>query len=528
MFQLYKHLPNFLLIKDTEDLRPVVKCSVCGTINRVSSHAKNLYPVCAKCKTSLETPTVPPDLTFGREFSYHKYIKNIDVKKLIEVNTVFNEAKGRAFPVNEKCFLCSERLQEGDAVRLSHGSYICEVCFEDVKTIRYPEIYQKRYELFIIEREARRIALEAFTSSLSSTKILDQLSPIVSFINSLMILIITISVGVLLFVGDKLNWFFAESTGFLFIYLLNQIFSNNKNSQTQSILEWGFNNPEPQEPILKHFHDSTAELTQRDKKVLEVFDYWPGYPPFWNYVRNIILNTDKGRCQITGCPNRTELHVHHMLPISQGGSHRIENLVSLCVFHHGLQPDMGHERIWDEIKTQYFTMVRAHYRNGSPVRASVRRKELATENALKDIFTYYSMVCSKCKSNNSLSLRIDYQKNDIFVSCASCCSEWDFEQKLLEESSPLIAGTLRVLQNPGRWHVDISLMETIRKPNYRKLSPAAIAKQSHNKKRFKQNQPLFCPRCGKLLREINGRNGKFLGCTGYPECRHTAKLASTE
>ncbi len=501
MFQLYKYLP-FLV--ENETAKKVVKC-----------------------KTPRQSFIAPADLTIGREFSYHKYTKNVDVKKLIEVNTVFNEAKGRAFPSNAKCFFCNGGFQLGDAVRLSNGNYICEICFKEVQTIRYPEIYQKRYELYIVEREARRVALDEFISSLFSTRILNRLSPIVSLINGLIILIIFISIPVLLSVNDKLNWFLAEVALFLSVYMLNRIFSYNKNSQTQSISEWGSTNPEPPEPVLKHFHDLTAELTQRDKKVLEVFDYWPGYPPFWNYVRKIILDKDKGRCQISGCPNRTEHQVHHKLPISQGGSHRLENLVTLCVFHHGLQPDMGHERIWDEVTTRYFTMVRAHYRNGSLVRAHVRRKELATEDTLKEIFVHYSLVCSKCKSNDPLSLSVDYQKNDILVSCPSCCSEWEFEQKLLEESGPQIAATLRVFQNAGRWNVDFSLMETIRKPNYRKLSPSAFAKQKHSQKRFKQSQPLFCPRCGKLLREIKGRNGKFLGCTGYPECKHTANLANT-
>ncbi|SFL58917.1 type I DNA topoisomerase [Candidatus Frackibacter sp. WG13] len=30
-----------------------------------------------------------------------------------------------------------------------------------------------------------------------------------------------------------------------------------------------------------------------------------------------------------------------------------------------------------------------------------------------------------------------------------------------------------------------------------------------------------CPKCGKPFRLINGKNGKFLGCTGYPKCKNT-------
>ena len=33
----------------------------------------------------------------------------------------------------------------------------------------------------------------------------------------------------------------------------------------------------------------------------------------------------------------------------------------------------------------------------------------------------------------------------------------------------------------------------------------------------------ICPKCGNILRYINGRYGEFVGCHGYPECRYTRK-----
>jgi hypothetical protein len=32
-----------------------------------------------------------------------------------------------------------------------------------------------------------------------------------------------------------------------------------------------------------------------------------------------------------------------------------------------------------------------------------------------------------------------------------------------------------------------------------------------------------CPRCGNALRVVNGRNGRFIGCTKYPACHYTAQ-----
>lgn len=34
----------------------------------------------------------------------------------------------------------------------------------------------------------------------------------------------------------------------------------------------------------------------------------------------------------------------------------------------------------------------------------------------------------------------------------------------------------------------------------------------------------LCPRCGRSLRKVKGWRGKFLGCSGYPECRYTRDL----
>jgi ssDNA-binding Zn-finger/Zn-ribbon topoisomerase 1 len=41
---------------------------------------------------------------------------------------------------------------------------------------------------------------------------------------------------------------------------------------------------------------------------------------------------------------------------------------------------------------------------------------------------------------------------------------------------------------------------------------------------FEENSPLLCPQCGRVLQEREGRFGKFLGCTGYPDCRYTRNL----
>jgi hypothetical protein len=51
-------------------------------------------------------------------------------------------------------------------------------------------------------------------------------------------------------------------------------------------------------------------------------------------VRNRVLQRDGHRCVIAGCNSRTRLQPHHLVPYSQGGTHDLENLITVCWYHH--------------------------------------------------------------------------------------------------------------------------------------------------------------------------------------------------
>ncbi len=50
-------------------------------------------------------------------------------------------------------------------------------------------------------------------------------------------------------------------------------------------------------------------------------------------VRRFVLNHDGG-CTIDGCKSTYRLEVHHIVPRSQGGTHDVENLTTVCWWHH--------------------------------------------------------------------------------------------------------------------------------------------------------------------------------------------------
>ncbi len=60
-------------------------------------------------------------------------------------------------------------------------------------------------------------------------------------------------------------------------------------------------------------------------------------------TKRAVFERDGRQCRAPGCRRRRYLEVHHIRPRAQGGSNRLENLVTLCSACHRL----WHERGWD-------------------------------------------------------------------------------------------------------------------------------------------------------------------------------------
>jgi len=70
------------------------------------------------------------------------------------------------------------------------------------------------------------------------------------------------------------------------------------------------------------------------------------YPTNWSQIRRWVLKRDGYQCRVTWidvygiprrCQNKKHLHVHHLTPLSEGGSSNAENLVTQCEEHHVAQ-----------------------------------------------------------------------------------------------------------------------------------------------------------------------------------------------
>jgi len=81
-----------------------------------------------------------------------------------------------------------------------------------------------------------------------------------------------------------------------------------------------------------------------------------------------------------------------------------------------------------------------------------------------------------------------------------------------------------VEEGKREWHSVVREMWTPLSRDLEKLKGKAAA----IKKELQQPTDIDCPSCGRKLVKKYGRNGAFLACPGYPECKHTQPLDESE
>jgi hypothetical protein len=59
-----------------------------------------------------------------------------------------------------------------------------------------------------------------------------------------------------------------------------------------------------------------------------------GYGIDWENLRDQVLSRDNYECQESDGYCKGPLQIHHQIPLSKGGTNRMENLHTLCLYHH--------------------------------------------------------------------------------------------------------------------------------------------------------------------------------------------------
>ncbi|HLD09501.1 MAG TPA: HNH endonuclease signature motif containing protein [Methylophilaceae bacterium] len=448
-------------------------------------------------------------------FNPQTFLARVNVEQLLTRNDA--HAENRINKLGKPCISCGGSTAPG--LMLNDGGYLCKGCFEKTSLIEYPEKYEQLKRGYLVLCEARSQARQSLIDSSRALKNKKIFNVVFGF--------------------SFLLWF--AHIGFIALTVVAFFIARQfEEAHQRKIKQWEHQYPEPIKPTLRHFHDPIAELSQRDKITLHIFNHWPGYPPFWSYLREVVLKRDNGRCQVTGCPSRLELHIHHIKSVSGGGTHSPDNLVSLCDFHHALEPEKGHERIWANIKTRYFTLVCEHTRSNRAtegfhqVRPHLRRLQLITLNELLDLTKTYGFACPECGETH-LKFKLYSEKNYIEVECPRCEKSTQGPQELTEETGPRLAELLAVTHNAGRWKARWDMLAERKGSVWGTWKGNAVTiKRKVHKERLQidETKPV-CPKCGAQMRLVRPRPGDswqvFWGCTQYKltGCKGSAKYVST-
>ena len=74
-------------------------------------------------------------------------------------------------------------------------------------------------------------------------------------------------------------------------------------------------------------HSSSA-LSSIHSRLASLYDFFLTYPPDWDERKNEVISSDGEDC--AECGGWRNLHLHHITPLSRGGSNKISNLELLC------------------------------------------------------------------------------------------------------------------------------------------------------------------------------------------------------
>ena len=80
--------------------------------------------------------------------------------------------------------------------------------------------------------------------------------------------------------------------------------------------------------IESRISDLSSQLDRVRGELRSIYDYFLTYPPDWGERRRLLIHSAGKRCSV--CRTTSRLHVHHVIPLSRGGSHKLENLELLC------------------------------------------------------------------------------------------------------------------------------------------------------------------------------------------------------
>lgn len=418
------------------DGEAIVECPLCLQKNRFRPHANWEKPVCARCKTSLPTGRE----RHGRDFRfaqlpYHALWRDIDLPAQVLLNAATSEP-GRM----TDCLKCGRQTAEHDGIRLNDRKFVCADCLGQLLAKRWPEKYELQQSRYTSACSRHREQLASYFEGLACNRVLKLMSP-----SGKVLAMLALTGWALLALREVHPWCShhvfacAATIALLCVFTCELVTTRCRAARAGAVRRWLIANPYPPKPVVKDFLDEDADLTPQDRQLLDIIHHWPGDPPFWGILRRWIIQRDGCRCQVTGCPSLSNLHVHHRKARFRGGSHHPDNLVTLCDYHHGTMEGSGHSQILGD----------ALALRSTPVTRQLRKGVYSTSAILRDVINHCGLACPGCNGTR-LDVVIRERESQLLVTCESCSRQATFQRHLPEVNGPEIARAFVVTRNSGR------------------------------------------------------------------------------
>jgi len=78
---------------------------------------------------------------------------------------------------------------------------------------------------------------------------------------------------------------------------------------------------------------------------------YSGYPRDWEHLRLMVLSRDNYKCREKNTHCDGPLQIHHKITLSKGGTNSVNNLLTLCLYHHCSKHPHMRERYYGNLRS---------------------------------------------------------------------------------------------------------------------------------------------------------------------------------
>jgi len=78
---------------------------------------------------------------------------------------------------------------------------------------------------------------------------------------------------------------------------------------------------------------------------------YSGYPRDWEQLRLMVLSRDNYQCREDDIHCDGPLQIHHKIPLLKGGANSMDNLLTLCLYHHCYKHPHMREKYYGNLRS---------------------------------------------------------------------------------------------------------------------------------------------------------------------------------